>query len=44
VLVPGFCEHGDESSGSTESEKFLGQLSDYKLLENDKATRSYYNK
>jgi hypothetical protein len=30
--VAGFCEHGDEASGSVKGVLFIGQLSDCQLL------------
>jgi hypothetical protein len=33
--VTGFCEHGNEPSGSTEGGEFLDYLNDYKLLKKD---------
>jgi hypothetical protein len=30
--VPGFCEHGNEPSGSIKKEGFFDKLSDYQLF------------
>jgi len=35
--VAGFCEHGNEPSGSIKSGKFLDQLSDCQLLKKHSA-------
>jgi hypothetical protein len=36
--VAGFCEHGNEPSGSIEGVEFLDCLSDCKLLKKDSAS------
>jgi hypothetical protein len=38
--VVGFCEHGNELSGSIKDGEFLDYLSDYQLLNEDCAPRS----
>jgi hypothetical protein len=36
----GFCEHGNEPSGSIKGWEFLDQLSNYKLLKKDHGVTS----
>jgi hypothetical protein len=38
--VVGFCEHGNEPSGSIKDGEFLDYLSHYKLLKKDSAPLS----
>jgi len=35
--VAGFCEHGNELSGSIKGRKILEQLNEYRLFKNDNA-------